>query len=104
MINTDPNLAQSISAATALEVKAAGIPYVFGGFVAALKSDPVWVMNVVLAQKPPTLDVIFDRGLIGVYHDWYEMKLLIQICIAKKLFFIQCFSSFSIVPIKNIYK
>ncbi|KAL2330392.1 hypothetical protein Fmac_017973 [Flemingia macrophylla] len=42
----------------------------FGGFAAALKSDPLWVMNVVPAQKPPTLDVIFDRGLIGVYHDW----------------------------------
>ncbi|XP_057435543.1 probable pectin methyltransferase QUA3 isoform X2 [Lotus japonicus] len=44
----------------------------FGGFAAALKSDPVWVMNVVPAQKPPTLDVIYDRGLIGVYHDWCE--------------------------------
>ncbi|XP_047152108.1 probable pectin methyltransferase QUA3 isoform X1 [Vigna umbellata] len=44
----------------------------FGGFAAALKSDPVWVMNVVPAEKPPTLDVIFDRGLIGVYHDWCE--------------------------------
>lgn len=42
----------------------------YGGFAAALKSDPVWVMNVVPAQKPPTLDAIFDRGLIGVYHDW----------------------------------
>lgn len=42
----------------------------FGGFAAALKSDPVWVMNVVPARKPSTLDVIFDRGLIGVYHDW----------------------------------
>ncbi|KAG4925479.1 hypothetical protein JHK87_051019 [Glycine soja] len=44
----------------------------FGGFAAALKSDPVWVINVVPALKPPTLDVIFDRGLIGVYHDWCE--------------------------------
>lgn len=44
----------------------------FGGFAAALKSDPVWVMNVVPAQKPPTLDAVFDRGLIGVYHDWCE--------------------------------
>ena len=42
----------------------------FGGFAAALKCDPVWVMNVVPARKPSTLDVIFDRGLIGVYHDW----------------------------------
>ncbi|CAN1236847.1 Probable pectin methyltransferase QUA3 [Linum grandiflorum] len=44
----------------------------FGGFAAALASDPVWVMNVVPAHKPSTLDVIYDRGLIGVYHDWCE--------------------------------
>ncbi|KAI4354987.1 hypothetical protein L6164_003806 [Bauhinia variegata] len=44
----------------------------FGGFAAALKSDSVWVMNVVPARKPSTIDVIFDRGLIGVYHDWCE--------------------------------
>jgi hypothetical protein len=44
----------------------------FGGFAAAIVSDPVWVMNVVPAQKPLTLGVIYDRGLIGVYHDWYE--------------------------------
>ncbi|KAK6239906.1 hypothetical protein QUC31_005375 [Theobroma cacao] len=44
----------------------------FGGFAAALISDPVWVMNVVPARKPLTLSVIYDRGLIGVYHDWCE--------------------------------
>ncbi|KAM7512025.1 hypothetical protein LguiB_010900 [Lonicera macranthoides] len=44
----------------------------FGGFAAALSSDPVWVMNVVPTGKPSTLDVIYDRGLIGVYHDWCE--------------------------------
>ncbi|GJN02021.1 hypothetical protein PR202_ga19332 [Eleusine coracana subsp. coracana] len=44
----------------------------FGGFAAAIVSDPVWVMNVVPAQKPFTLGVIYDRGLIGVYHDWCE--------------------------------
>lgn len=44
----------------------------FGGFAAAIASDPVWVMNVVPARKPSTLDVIYDRGLIGVYHDWCE--------------------------------
>ncbi|KAJ1272470.1 hypothetical protein BS78_06G204000 [Paspalum vaginatum] len=44
----------------------------FGGFAAAIVSDPVWVMNVVPAQKPLTLGVIYDRGLIGVYHDWCE--------------------------------
>lgn len=42
----------------------------FGGFAAALTSDPVWVMNVVPPRKPSTLGVIYDRGLIGVYHDW----------------------------------
>ncbi|KAL5727620.1 putative pectin methyltransferase qua3 [Ranunculus cassubicifolius] len=44
----------------------------FGGFAAALLSDPVWVMNVVPAQNPSTLGVIYDRGLIGLYHDWCE--------------------------------
>ncbi|RAL54090.1 hypothetical protein DM860_004561 [Cuscuta australis] len=43
-----------------------------GGFAAALSSDPVWVMNVIPARKPLTLDVIYDRGLIGVYHNWCE--------------------------------
>jgi SAM-dependent methyltransferase len=43
-----------------------------GGLAAAAVSDPVWVMNVVPAQKPLTLGVIYDRGLIGVYHDWCE--------------------------------
>jgi len=47
----------------------------FGGFAAALLSDPVWVMNAVPAHKPRTLDVIYDRGLIGVYHDWYVFAL-----------------------------
>ncbi|XP_075501071.1 putative pectin methyltransferase QUA3 [Primulina tabacum] len=45
----------------------------FGGFAAAIASDPVWVMNVVPARKPPTLDVIYDRGLIGLYHDWCNL-------------------------------
>ncbi|KAF8413113.1 hypothetical protein HHK36_001089 [Tetracentron sinense] len=44
----------------------------FGGFAAALSSDPVWVMNVVPARKPSTLGVLYDRGLIGIYHDWCE--------------------------------
>ncbi|KAF9617561.1 hypothetical protein IFM89_037373 [Coptis chinensis] len=44
----------------------------YGGFAAALLSDPVWVMNVVPARKASTLGVIYDRGLIGLYHDWCE--------------------------------
>ncbi|URD79361.1 hypothetical protein MUK42_09856 [Musa troglodytarum] len=43
-----------------------------GGFAAALSSDPVWIMNVVPARNPLTLDIIYDRGLIGLYHDWCE--------------------------------
>uniref|UniRef100_J3M0I7 Methyltransferase n=1 Tax=Oryza brachyantha TaxID=4533 RepID=J3M0I7_ORYBR len=43
-----------------------------GGLAAAVVPDPVWVMNVVPAQKPLTLGVIYDRGLIGVYHEWCE--------------------------------
>ncbi|GAB2217308.1 hypothetical protein Droror1_Dr00000480 [Drosera rotundifolia] len=43
-----------------------------GGFAAAIISDPVWVMNVVPPRNPLTLDIIYDRGLIGVYHDWCE--------------------------------
>ncbi|RAL53633.1 hypothetical protein DM860_012248 [Cuscuta australis] len=45
-----------------------------GGFAAALgRRKDVWVMNVV----PPlhardTLPIIFERGLLGIYHDWCE--------------------------------
>ncbi|XP_020571741.1 probable methyltransferase PMT23 isoform X2 [Phalaenopsis equestris] len=44
----------------------------FGGFAAALVKKPVWVMNVVPIHGPNTLPIIFDRGLIGIYHDWCE--------------------------------
>lgn len=45
----------------------------FGSFAAALDSPKLWVMNVVptIAEKA-TLGVIFERGLIGIYHDWCE--------------------------------
>lgn len=43
-----------------------------GGFAAALINMPLWVMNVVPVHEPDTLPIIFDRGLIGVYHDWCE--------------------------------
>eukprot|EP00250_Pteridium_aquilinum_P016466 c23115_g1_i1 orf=463-2748(-) len=45
---------------------------VYGGFAAALSSQPVWVMNVVPSDGADTLPVIFDRGLFGIYHDWCE--------------------------------
>lgn len=45
----------------------------FGGFAAALQNPKLWVMNVVptIAEKN-TLGVIYQRGLIGIYHDWYK--------------------------------
>ncbi|KAL1373291.1 hypothetical protein HN51_003280 [Arachis hypogaea] len=44
-----------------------------GSFAAALDSTKLWVMNVVptISQKA-SLDVILERGLIGIYHDWCE--------------------------------
>lgn len=44
----------------------------YGGFAAALIDQTLWVMNVVPIHGPDTLPVIFDRGLIGIYHDWCE--------------------------------
>ncbi|XP_019058150.1 PREDICTED: probable methyltransferase PMT20 [Tarenaya hassleriana] len=43
---------------------------VYGGLAAALIDDPVWVMNVVSSYGANTLPVVYDRGLIGIYHDW----------------------------------
>ncbi|KAK7279991.1 hypothetical protein RJT34_25053 [Clitoria ternatea] len=44
-----------------------------GGFASVLIEDPVWVMNVVPVQaKVNTLGAIYERGLIGIYHDWCE--------------------------------
>lgn len=46
----------------------------FGGFAAALHDLQIdcWVMNVVPVSGFNTLPVIYDRGLIGVMHDWCE--------------------------------
>lgn len=44
----------------------------FGGFAAALKDKPVWVMNVVPTSGLNTLKVIYDRGLIGSLQNWCE--------------------------------
>ncbi|XP_077237163.1 putative methyltransferase PMT2 [Tasmannia lanceolata] len=45
----------------------------FGGFAAALESSKSWVMNVVpTISEKNTLGVIYERGLIGIYHDWCE--------------------------------
>nr|GMD22845.1 probable methyltransferase PMT2 [Ipomoea batatas] len=44
-----------------------------GGFAAQLTSPKQWVMNVVptIADRS-TLGVIYERGMIGIYHDWCE--------------------------------
>ncbi|XP_050209663.1 probable methyltransferase PMT23 [Mercurialis annua] len=44
----------------------------YGGFAAALVDLPYWVMNIVPVHTQDTLSGIFDRGLIGMYHDWCE--------------------------------
>ncbi|XP_073009519.1 probable methyltransferase PMT11 [Typha latifolia] len=46
----------------------------FGGFASALIDQQIdcWVMNVVPISEPNTLPVIYDRGLLGVTHDWCE--------------------------------
>lgn len=41
-----------------------------GGFAVALNTWPVWVMNVVPVSMNNTLPAIYDRGLIGIFHDW----------------------------------
>ncbi|KAK4351304.1 hypothetical protein RND71_030617 [Anisodus tanguticus] len=48
----------------------------YGGFATALIDRPLWVMNVVPISGPDTLPIIFDRGLIGTYHDWWECDLV----------------------------
>ncbi|KAF7829676.1 putative methyltransferase PMT28 [Senna tora] len=45
---------------------------VYGGFAAALSQQKVWVMNVVPVHAPDTLPIIYERGLVGTYHDWCE--------------------------------
>lgn len=49
-----------------------------GGFAAALHSPKLWVMNVMptIAEKN-TLGVIYERGLIGIYHDWYPFLCIL---------------------------
>ncbi|PSS19566.1 Pectin methyltransferase [Actinidia chinensis var. chinensis] len=46
----------------------------FGGLNSALLEGgkSVWVMNVVPTSGPNSLPLIFDRGFVGVLHDWCE--------------------------------
>jgi len=48
-----------------------------GGFAAALDSQKSWVMNVVPIIAENTLGVVYERGLIGIYHDWYVPKVFL---------------------------
>lgn len=44
----------------------------FGGFAAAMAKYQVWVMNVVpYDAKNNSLGIIYERGLIGAYTNWY---------------------------------
>ena len=53
-----------------------------GGFAAALESPKSWVMNVVPTIAKNTLGVIYERGLVGIYHDWYALLNLISLFLA----------------------
>lgn len=49
-----------------------------GGFAAALIDYPLWVMNAVPVEaKVNTLGVIYERGLIGTYQNWYTSALFL---------------------------
>ncbi|XP_043725191.1 probable methyltransferase PMT6 [Telopea speciosissima] len=43
-----------------------------GGFAVALSTFPVWVTNIVPITMNNTLSAIYNRGLIGAFHDWCE--------------------------------
>ncbi|ERN17474.1 hypothetical protein AMTR_s00059p00036620 [Amborella trichopoda] len=45
---------------------------IYGGFAAAVVPQKVWVMNVVPINAPDTLPLIFEGGLLDIYHDWCE--------------------------------
>lgn len=43
-----------------------------GGFAAAMSKYPAWVMNVVPVNSANnTLGIIYERGFIGTYMNWY---------------------------------
>ncbi|KAL7602076.1 hypothetical protein Lser_V15G26249 [Lactuca serriola] len=44
----------------------------YGGFAVAFSTWPVWVMNVVPSTMNNTLSAVYERGLIGAFHDWCE--------------------------------
>ncbi|CAI5465867.1 unnamed protein product [Closterium sp. Yama58-4] len=46
----------------------------YGGFAAELAASkkPLWVLSVVPTSGPDSLPIVFERGLVGIYHDWCE--------------------------------
>lgn len=51
-----------------------------GSFAAALESPKLWVMNVIpTIANTSTLGVIYERGLIGMYHDWYVVQFYVTL-------------------------
>lgn len=50
----------------------------YGGFSVALSTLPMWVMNIVPATMSNTLSAIYDRGLVGAFHDWWDV---VNICL-----------------------
>lgn len=61
-----------------------------GGFAAAMSEYPVWVMNVIPADGTNnTLGIIYERGLIGTYMNWYfafANEMLFFISFKKKVY------------------
>ncbi|KAL6987238.1 hypothetical protein U1Q18_012989 [Sarracenia purpurea var. burkii] len=43
-----------------------------GGFAVAMSTWPVWVMNIVPSSMNNSLSAIYNRGLVGAFHDWCE--------------------------------
>lgn len=69
--NQDPQLAERGRYRNLLDMNS-----YLGGFAAALVDDPVWVMNIVPVEAEiNTLGVIYERGLIGTYQNWYAFLL-----------------------------
>lgn len=61
----------------------------FGGFAAAIGKYPVWVMNVVpFDAKSNYLGIVYERGLIGTYMDWYLLLITFtfSILISEEIF------------------
>lgn len=59
-----------------------------GGFAAALESKKSWVMNVVPTIAENTLGVVYERGLIGMYHDWYAPIHPLSLIVSKTFLFL----------------